>query len=228
MDRSDWLKERRRRAEEQETLLAPGYDENWGAIAPTHGRLFSRFLEPCPPGGRILDAACGTGKYWQLILDSGRTVLGIDQSAGMLARAREKFPDVTGEKMGLQEMNFQEAFEGAVCMDALEGFPPEDWPLVLGNLCRALVPRGHLYFTVELSDEQEIERAFAEGRKLGLPVVHGEAEWALDGGYQWTVDGFYHYYPRIEQVNEWVRLAGFELIDDLAGDEYHHFLVRKI
>ncbi len=227
MDRSGWLKERRRRAEEQETLLAPGYDEKWGAIAPTHQQFLNRFLDLCPPRGRILDVACGTGKYWQLILDSGCTVLGIDQSAGMLARAREKFPDVPTEKMGLQEMDFQRAFAGAVCMDALEVVPPEDWPLVLGNLSRAILPRGHLYFTVELTDEQDVERAYAEGRKLGLPVVHGEAEWALDGGYQWTGNGFYHYFPGIEQVKEWVGKAGFELIDNLAGDEYHHFLVQK-
>lgn len=227
MDRSEWLKETRQRAEEQETLLAPSYDENWGTIAPSHRRFFNRFLDLCPPGGRILDAACGTGKYWQLILEGGRTVFGIDQSVGMLARAREKFPHVPTEKTGLQEMNFDEAFAGAVCMDALEGFPPEDWPLVLGNLFRAVVSKGHLYFTVELADEQEIETAFAEGRGLGLPVVYGEAEWALDGGYRWTGEGAYHYYPGIKQVKEWIGQVGFELIDNLAGDEYHHFIVRK-
>jgi SAM-dependent methyltransferase len=227
MDRSAWLKEKRRRAEEQEDLLASRYDENWGAIAPTHRRLFMRFLELCPPGGRILDAACGTGKYWQLILDSGRTVLGIDQSAGMLARAREKFPDVPSEQLGLQEMNFQEAFAGAVCMDALEGFPPEDWPLVLGNLQRAIARNRHLYFTVEITGERELEQAFAEGRRLGLPVVYGEAEWTLEDDYRWTGLGFYHYYPAIEQVKDWVRQAGFDPIEDLTGDEYHHFLVRK-
>lgn len=227
MDRSAWLKDRRRQAEEQETLLASSYDENWGAIAPSHRRFFNRFLDLCPPGGRILDAACGTGKYWPLILESGRTVLGIDQSQGMLARARDKFPEVPSEKLGLQEMNFDEAFEGASCMDALEGVPPEDWPLILGNLCRAIISKGHLYFTVEITGEPEIERAFAEGRRLGLPVVYGEAEWALDGGYRWTGEGAYHYYPRIEQVKEWIGQVGVELIDNLAGDEYHHFIVRK-
>jgi hypothetical protein len=34
MDRSVWLKEIRRSLEEQETLLAPRYDEYWGDIAP--------------------------------------------------------------------------------------------------------------------------------------------------------------------------------------------------
>jgi dihydroneopterin aldolase len=40
-------------------------------------------------------------------------------------------------------------------------------------------------------------------------------------------EGRYHYYPMIEQVREWVQEAGFRLIDEAVGDEYHHFLVQK-
>jgi SAM-dependent methyltransferase len=229
MNRLTWLKEKRRLNEEQEdAIYSPIYDENWGAISPTHQRFFNRFLELCPPRGRLLDAACGTGKYWPLILASGRTVFGVDQSRGMLARAHEKYPDVPVEKVGLQELNYQEAFEGAVCIDALEMAPPEDWPLVLSSLHRALKPEGCLYFTVELAAEQDIARAFAKAREAGLPVVDGE--WAEEGGYHadWAQDGFYHYYPKIEQVSNWVREAGFRLIEEAAGDEYHHFLAQKL
>ena len=228
MERSTWLKEKRRISEEQEdTIYAPISDELWGAIPSTHEQFFSRFLDLCPPSGLILDAPCGTGRFWPMILASGRTVFGIDQSRGMLARAQAKFPDVPIEKMGLQEMPYREAFDAAVCMDALEGLPPEDWPLVLRNLQRALKPAGHFYFTVELAAEQDIADAFAEGRKAGLPVVYGEM--AQDGGYHadWAQDGYYHYYPKMEQVREWARQAGFHLIDDAPGDEYHHFLAQK-
>ncbi len=73
MDRPARLKKQRRVAEEQEdTIYAPIYDENWGAIAPTHQQFFNRFLSVCPPQARILDAACGTGEYWPMILASGR------------------------------------------------------------------------------------------------------------------------------------------------------------
>ncbi len=227
MDRSIWLKEIRRFTEKQETLRAPNYDEHWGAIAPLHQQCFDRFLSLCPPIGHLLDAACGTGKYWPLILASGRTVFGIDQSQGALVRAQEKFPNVPSEKVGLQEMDFYEAFNGAVCMDALEMICSEDWPLVMRNLYRAIEPKGYLYFTVELTTERDIQDAFAEGRRLGLPVVYGEAEWLEEGGYQWGRGGCYHYYPKIAQVTEWVRRAGFEVIDEQADAEYHHFLVQK-
>ena len=167
MDRSIWLKEIRRFTEEQETLLAPSYDEHWGAIAPLHQQCFARFLSLCLPQGHLLDAACGTGKYWSLSLASGRTVFGIDQSQGALIRAQEKFPDVPSKKVGLQEMDYHEAFCGAVCMDALEMICPEDWPLVMRNLYHAIEPKGYLYFTVEIAEERDIENAFAAGRQLG-------------------------------------------------------------
>ncbi len=219
MDRSDWLKERRRVGEERyDSLWAPIYDENWGAwIGPTHQECIQRFLSLCPPQATILDAACGTGKYWPLILGSGRGVWGTDQSQGMLARATAKFPDVPVEKIGLQEMQYQEAFEGAMCMDAMEFVFPEDWPVVLHNLYRALKPQGYLHLTVEIAAEDEIRKAFAAGQEAGLPIVYGE--WVLEGGY--------HYYPSIEQVKTWVEQARFRLVAEAVGDDYHHFLVQK-
>jgi hypothetical protein len=39
-----------------------------------------------------------------MVLDAGRRVVGTDQSAGMLARARARFPAVPTEKVGLQEL----------------------------------------------------------------------------------------------------------------------------
>jgi hypothetical protein len=78
MDRLAWLKETRRRAEERfDTRWAPVYDSNWGStIEPAHRDWFGRFLSRCAPGGLVLDAGCGTGKYWPLLLQSGRQVYG--------------------------------------------------------------------------------------------------------------------------------------------------------
>jgi len=227
MDRSIWLKEIRCRTEEQETLRAPTYDEHWGAIAPLHQQCFERFLTLCPRQGHLLVAACGTGKYWPLILASGRTVFGIDQSQGALLRAQEKFPNVPSHKVGLQEMDYHDAFSGAVCMDALEMIAPEDWPPVLRNLSRAIAPKSYLYFTVERARELDIRAAFAEGQRLGLPVVYGEAEWLDEGGYCWSQGGCYHYYPEMAQVKEWVRQAGLQVIGEQADAEYQHCLVQK-
>jgi 2-polyprenyl-3-methyl-5-hydroxy-6-metoxy-1,4-benzoquinol methylase len=219
MNRLDWLKEKRRRAEERmDTLFAPTYDENWGNYSnESHRTMLGHFLALCPPGCPILDAACGTGKYWPSILASGRSVYGADQSQQMLNQAHAKFPDVPVEKLGLQELNFVAQFDGIICMDAMEFVFPEDWPLVLANFHSALRPGGHLYFTVELIDEDELRLSQEAALALGRPVVAGEM--AHEDGY--------HYYPQIERVRAWVGSAHFVILEEAVGDDYHHVLVRK-
>ena len=220
MDRSSWLQERRREAEERyDTLWAPFYDEKWGVYPnASHLQFIRKFLGHLAEPGRVLDAACGAGRYTPMLLEEGHIVLGIDQSQGMLSSARSKFPGVQLEKVGLQEMPYREAFDGAICMDAMEHISPEDWPIVLVNFHRALKPGGYLYFTVEIAAEDEIQEAWVRGQELGLPIVQGE--WP-------DQDDVYHYYPSMQQVREWIRQAGLDLLEEGEGDGYHHFVVRK-
>ena len=174
MDRSDWLLEKRRETEERyDTLWAPLYGVKWGVYGnATHQQFIAKFLSLLPQHSIILDAACGAGRYMSMFLEKGYTVVGIDQSQGMLARAKAKFPTVHMEKVGLQEMSYHQVFDGAICMDAMEHIFPENWPLVLGNLHRALKPQGYLYFTVEIADAKEVEAAFIRGQQLGLADLH--------------------------------------------------------
>jgi SAM-dependent methyltransferase len=219
MDRTDWLKEMRREAElRYDTLWAPQYSEKWGTYDnASHQKFLQKFLSHISPPATILDAACGAGRYMPMLLEKGHTVLGIDQSQGMLASARARYPTVQLEKIGLQELAFEEIFDGAICMDAMEHVFPEDWVPVLANLHRALRPHGYLYFTVELDTSERVEEAFTRGRLLGLPVVRGE----------WVDGEVYHYYPPMEQVREWIRQVGFEPVEEGQGDDYHHFIVRR-
>lgn len=230
MQRSDWLKRQRQQSEEQEDRIYSAiYDAHWGAIPPTHQRLYQKFLNLTPPGCTILDAACGTGRVWPLIYASGRAVLGVDQSAGMLVQAAKKFPQAQMQKVGLQELDYESAFYGASCMDALEGFPPEDWPIALANISRALKPGGCFYFTVEVPEsEAELTRVNAAAKAAGHPVV--DREYYIEGNQaDWAQEGAYHYYPELSQVRAWLSPAGFEVIEEAAGEdgEYHHFLTKK-
>jgi cyclopropane fatty-acyl-phospholipid synthase-like methyltransferase len=169
-----------------------------------------------PPHSNVLDAACGTGKYWPILLARGVQVKGIDQSSEMLRRASQKHPQVPVEKRGLQEIDEQEAFDGIVCIDAMENVFPEDWPRVLANFHRALKPGGMLYLTVELGDPDEIRRALQTAREAGLPVVPGEV--ALEG---------YHFYPAIDQVHSLMAESGFAVWEACEGDEYYHLLAQR-
>jgi len=218
MDRASWLREKRREAEEgYDILWSPLYDVEGGYPNASHQRFIQKFVDLFPQNGLLLDAACGTGRYMPQLLEKGHTIIGIDQAQGMLSRAKEKFPAGQFERVGLQEMSFENIFDGAICMDAMEHVSPEDWTLVLHNLHRALKMNGYLYFTVEVQDETEVKAAFDEARQLGLPVVYGE----------WINDGVYHYYPSLEQVREWIQQAGLVILEEGEGDGYHHFLMRK-
>jgi ubiquinone/menaquinone biosynthesis C-methylase UbiE len=221
VDREAWLRDRRQTAEERhDAIHAFTYDDQYGEIGPTHRRFVADLLEGCPPGGTVLDAACGTGKYFAMVLDSGRRVVGTDQSTGMLARARARFPAVPLERVGLQELAFDAEFDAVMCIDAMENIPPEDWPRVAANLRRAVRPGGRVYLTVEQVIEAELERVFAEATARGLPVVRGE-----------MVGEGYHYYPSREQVGGWLGEAGLAVVAEDVSDEgdgygYLHLLTR--
>lgn len=222
MDRITWLNELRRDCEVEYDHAAPLYWDQYGLYSNiAHQRFIQEFLSLLPPSSRILDAACGAGRYLPFLLEKQHVVRAIDQSQGMLARAREKFPAVQYEKIGLQEMAYREEFDGAICIDAMENICPEDWPLVLGNFHRALKPRGYLYFTaetIENADENEIKQAFARSQAAGLPVVYGE----------WPDEEVYHYHPTNQQVQEWAQQAGFEILSEGNGEIwYYHILVQK-
>lgn len=221
MDRRAWLDERRANAESWvDRVYAPTYDEDEVPASATHRRFVEAVIESCPPGGSILDAACGTGRYFEMILAAGRQVVGTDQSAGMLAEARSKFPEVVLEKVGLQELRFEGAFDAVICTDAMENVFPEDWPRVLANLRRA-GSGGLIYLTVEQISDSTITEAFVQATAAGLPVVHGET---LRGGG-------YHYYPTVERITEWLHSTNLDIVEEgqSSGSNYGywHLLVRS-
>jgi SAM-dependent methyltransferase len=222
MDRRTWLDEQRLKAEQRyDRLYSPTYDEDDGPIPLTHRRFVEKLIESSPPGGVILDAPCGTGRYFPMVLGAGRSVFGVDQSAGMLAKAHTKHPDVVVEKRGLQELEFDGEFDAALCVDAMEYVFPEDWPLVFSNLRRAVRPGGLIYLTIERIDPAEIATVYEEAKADGLPVVHGE-NIRRGGGY--------HYYPTPDRVSAWLEEEGLQVVDEgisrATNYAYHHVLAR--
>jgi SAM-dependent methyltransferase len=226
-DRRAWLANLRRVNERQEDALVGVFDAQWGEIEPTHQGFVERFLSRLPPDGRVLDAACGTGKYFPMVLASGRPLVGVDHAGAYLANAAAKFPQVPTHKHDLQELPYQGEFDGVLCVDAMEFVAPEDWPVVLERFGRALRPGGWLYLTVELAPADRVRAANQRARRSGLPVVDGEVIWD-------EPDGYYHHYPAMRQVRAWLADAGFAIREEAEGPwheggyAYHHVLARAV
>ena len=242
MERAEFLKQMREISEVIYDHISPAYWVTFGLYAnETHREYIQKFLERVPPRSTLLSAACGAGRYDGMLLEAGHCVVGIDQSAGMLNRARERFPSLRYEKMALQEMDFHGAFDGAICMDALEHICPEDWPGVLLGFREALKPGGLLYFTLELSDLAEVQASYQRAQSLGLPVVFGELADKVKASYERAkalesaeVTGdladvaVYHYYPSPEQLQDWLDQAGLLIELQGIGNGYEHILLRKV
>jgi 2-polyprenyl-3-methyl-5-hydroxy-6-metoxy-1,4-benzoquinol methylase len=249
MERDAWLRKVRAQAEALYDHFAPAYWARYGQEpAETHRRFIDRFLGRLPEQGRILDAACGAGLYDGMLVAAGHSVLGIDQSAGMLARAREhypeeRYPSIRYAKIGLQEMDFRAEFDGAICMDAVEHICPEDWPVILGRLQAALKPGGVLYVTADPAELGEYGENYERARAMGLPVVYGEVVDRLDELYVRATalspldpqglsgddldQTVYHYHPSMPQVRAWYARAGLTIEAEATGDWYWHILAAK-
>ena len=63
----------------------------WGSCGGS--RVYSTRRPDSVPAGRVIDAACGTGRYIEYLMQRGRTVVGVDTSEEMLAVARTRMPD---------------------------------------------------------------------------------------------------------------------------------------
>jgi ubiquinone/menaquinone biosynthesis C-methylase UbiE len=213
--RKQWLDEKRAQAVERyDRIFSEDYDEKWGEISPSHKKYVEEILGRLSPGDSILDAACGTGKYWPFLGDY--RVTGIDQSGQMLAKLKRKYPEATTHVQSLQELELDNTFSGILCIDAMENIPPEDWGIVIANFSQHLEPAGFLYITVEQTTEEQIRKAHISAKKWGLPVLPGEV--ALE---------VYHFYPLPQNVKKWLTDEGFAIIRDDHGDGYWHLLCQK-
>jgi SAM-dependent methyltransferase len=211
-DRRAFVAERRAASVRRfDAIHSPDYDEHWGAISPSHAAFVARLAALVRPGGAVLDAACGTGKYWPALLAAGLSVTGVDQSAGMLAQARRKHPDVPSRVLPLQDLaTLGDRFDGLICVDALECVAPEDWPFALAGFSAVLLPKAPAYVTVERPDGPL--PPLADPRQLPEEV---------------TLNGGYHYYPRKDLVRGWLAAAGFAVADEADADQYWHLLLTR-
>ncbi len=92
------------------------------------------------PGGSVLDLACGTGDFAQLLNSKGYKSIGIDLSAGMLESASSDFVRVQGDLLELPVAT--SSVDGCVCGFALRNLV--ELPSFFSECARVIRPGGRL------------------------------------------------------------------------------------
>ena len=115
-------------------LMTAGLDRRWRDETAT---------AVVRPGDRVLDACCGTGDLAIAAAKAGGEVTGLDFSEPMLARAREKNPDIdwiSGDALALPFPD--ESFDAATVGFGVRNL--DDLERGLAELRRVLKPEGRL------------------------------------------------------------------------------------
>ncbi len=110
--------------------------------------LYGRFLRFVHPGGRILDVGCGSGRDLRAFRMMGFRPVGIDSSKALveLARSFSGVDCVTGR---IEEMSFNQQFEGVWACASLLHLPRVAIDEALARIHRALVPGGAFFASVQ-------------------------------------------------------------------------------
>jgi len=143
------------------------YDEPGNQLVDLEQPIVREILDGLPRGV-ALDAACGTGRHSAYLASLGHTVIGVDSSAAMLERAREKVPDGEFHEADLHDLPLpDDHVDLVVCGLSLVHVP--DLELVLAEFVRVLRPGGDLV----ISDQ----RGLITG--IGVPVVKAGTDGSL-------------------------------------------------
>lgn len=99
----------------------------------------------------VLDAACGPGKYAEIMHAQGATVTGCDLSPKMIEYAKERNPDAghffVHDLTKPLSMLEEGSFDIVLCALALHYM--EDWNFTISEFCRVLKPGGVLVISIE-------------------------------------------------------------------------------
>jgi demethylmenaquinone methyltransferase/2-methoxy-6-polyprenyl-1,4-benzoquinol methylase len=169
-------------------------------------------------GDRVLDVATGTGMVAaELLARADCSVVGLDQSAQMLAAARARFDGVDGQRVQLIEgeaesLPFPDGSFDALTFTYLLRYV-EDPAATMRELSRVVRPGGHVgSLEFGVPPWRPARAAWRAYTALGLPALGRAAsrEWYEVGRFLGpSIRGFYERHPLPRLIEYW-REAGLE------------------
>jgi SAM-dependent methyltransferase len=172
------------------------YDERFERLAASgtdvHGE--ADLVAALAPGGRILDAGCGTGRVAIELASRGHHVVGLDLDPQMLAAARRKAPELAWVEGDLATTRLDERFDVVVLAgNVLIFVAPGTEAEVVARCAEHLVDDGLLVAGFQVAaggfDPAALDAA---AEAVGLHLVDrwstwDRAPWAPTDGYQVSV-----------------------------------------
>ena len=194
--------------------LGPTYDRYAAALSFGQDPRWRRFLVSrikAGPGDTVLDVATGTGAVARELLRQKRcTVVGLDQSAEMLAEARRRLPaEVTLVEGTAEELPFDDASYDALTFTYLLRYV-SDPAATLRELARIVKPGGTVA-GLEFAVPRGVWRPWWELYvRVGLPLAGRVISpgWAEVGDFLGpSIRDFYARWPEERLLELW-RAAG--------------------
>lgn len=117
--------------------------------------LYDAFLKYVHPGGRILDAGCGSGRDLKAFRSRGFDAVGIDASEALVTLAR-KFSGAPCCRIHLEDVDFNSEFDAVWACASLLHLPKAETTPVLKRLRRSLVTGGVLFASVQSGEGEHL------------------------------------------------------------------------
>ncbi|MGW1061804.1 class I SAM-dependent methyltransferase [Micromonospora rubida] len=153
-----------------------------GADLAGEARLLDALV---PPGSRILDAGCGTGRVSAALAARGHTVVGVDADPALVEAARADHPDphfLVGDlaELDLAAAGEAEPFDAAVVAGNVMAFvAPGTEPEVLRRVAAHLRPDGVVVVGFGTDRGYPLADFDADAVAAGLRQEHRFATWDL-------------------------------------------------
>lgn len=124
------------------------------AAKPLDRALLATLLEQTAAGAAVADLGCGPGHVAAWLAGHGAKAVGIDLSAGMVAVAGARYPQVEFRQGDLRELPAADGEFGAVAaLYSIIHLASADLPRALAEIRRVLRPSGLLLLSFHVGDE---------------------------------------------------------------------------
>lgn len=178
------------------------YEDNFSFVH-RYGREVLELLD-AEPGATVLDLGCGNGALTQALQDLGYQAIGLDDSADMIAGAREAHPDLVFVQANAIDFSLDTPADAIFSNAVLHWIDEANQPSLIRSVARALKPGGQFVFECG---------GFGNAR-----LIHGRlAKSFAARGLTYQVP---QYFPTIGQYATLLEQAGFKVVFATLFDRF--------